>query len=235
MALFSGYIIVWALLNPGQDAARRHRALVQREAVQAPRNLIPCIAAHRLHRLGAWSTGWATATECRGLRRARLARRSPGGPAALNRRNLLAEPDGRDAPLLHDHVHPRRRVASSRRAWRFTGIPRALAEWVASLNPSPYALIAMLAVVYIVLGTALDGISMIVLTTSIVLPMIAEGRLRPGLVRHLHRAAGRDRRAHAAGRLQPVRAADHDRHATATTSRCASMPVLLHDGARASR
>ena len=36
----------------------------------------------------------------------------------------------------------------------------------------PYALIAVLAVVYLVLGTALDGISMIVLTAAVVLPMI---------------------------------------------------------------
>jgi TRAP-type C4-dicarboxylate transport system permease large subunit len=54
----------------------------------------------------------------------------------------------------------------------FTGIPKALAEWVVSLHPSPYALIAVLSLVYIVLGTALDGVSMIVLTTSIVIPMI---------------------------------------------------------------
>jgi TRAP-type C4-dicarboxylate transport system permease large subunit len=54
----------------------------------------------------------------------------------------------------------------------FTGIPRALAEWVTSLNASPFALIAVLGVIYLLLGTALDGISMIVLTTSIVLPMV---------------------------------------------------------------
>ena len=35
-----------------------------------------------------------------------------------------------------------------------------------------YALIAILALIYIVLGTALDGISMIVLTTSVVLPIV---------------------------------------------------------------
>ena len=40
------------------------------------------------------------------------------------------------------------------------------------IDPSPYTLIAILAVIYILLGTALDGISMIVLTTSIVLPMV---------------------------------------------------------------
>ena len=54
----------------------------------------------------------------------------------------------------------------------FTGIPRALAEWVAALQPNPYMLIAVLAGIYILLGTALDGVSMIVLTTSIVIPMI---------------------------------------------------------------
>ena len=56
----------------------------------------------------------------------------------------------------------------------YTGIPRALAEWVDALHLSPYALIAALTVMYIVLGTALDGISMIVLTTTIVIPMIKQ-------------------------------------------------------------
>jgi TRAP-type C4-dicarboxylate transport system permease large subunit len=54
----------------------------------------------------------------------------------------------------------------------YTGIPRALAEWVVSLNLSPFSLIGVLCIVYIVLGTALDGISMIVLTSAVVLPMI---------------------------------------------------------------
>ena len=43
---------------------------------------------------------------------------------------------------------------------------------MAVLNPNPYGLIAILALIYIVLGTALDGVSMIVLTTSIVIPMV---------------------------------------------------------------
>jgi TRAP-type C4-dicarboxylate transport system permease large subunit len=57
-------------------------------------------------------------------------------------------------------------------AMAFTGIPRALAEWVTALGLSPYALIAVLALLYVVLGTALDGISMIVLTSAVILPMI---------------------------------------------------------------
>jgi TRAP-type C4-dicarboxylate transport system permease large subunit len=56
----------------------------------------------------------------------------------------------------------------------FTGIPRELAEWVAGMHMSPYALISVLVVVYLVLGTALDGISMIVLTASVVMPMVQQ-------------------------------------------------------------
>jgi TRAP-type C4-dicarboxylate transport system permease large subunit len=53
-----------------------------------------------------------------------------------------------------------------------TGIPAALAQGVAAMELGPFGIIAMLTVVYVVLGTALDGVSMIVLTTSIVVPMV---------------------------------------------------------------
>ena len=56
----------------------------------------------------------------------------------------------------------------------YTGIPKGLAEWVASFNLSPYALIGALTVMYMLLGTALDCISMIVLTTVVVLPLIKQ-------------------------------------------------------------
>ena len=46
----------------------------------------------------------------------------------------------------------------------FTGVPRELAEWVAAMNLSPYTLIFVLIIVYLLLGTALDGISMILET-----------------------------------------------------------------------
>ena len=54
----------------------------------------------------------------------------------------------------------------------FTGIPRrSPSGWLRS-SPNKYMLIAILAAIYILLGTALDGVSMIVLTTSIVIPMV---------------------------------------------------------------
>ncbi|MGO4852855.1 TRAP transporter large permease [Phaeovulum sp. W22_SRMD_FR3] len=54
----------------------------------------------------------------------------------------------------------------------FTGVPRALAEWIGSMNLSPIALIAALTVFYIVIGMFLDGISAVVLTMAIIEPMI---------------------------------------------------------------
>ena len=56
----------------------------------------------------------------------------------------------------------------------FTGLPRALAEWIASLNLSPTVLILALMVFYIVIGCFLDGISSVVLTMAVVEPMIRQ-------------------------------------------------------------
>jgi len=57
-------------------------------------------------------------------------------------------------------------------AMGFTGIPRKLAEWIATLQLSPTMLVVALTVFFVVLGCFLDGISMVVLTTSVILPMV---------------------------------------------------------------
>ncbi|MEM6849972.1 MAG: TRAP transporter large permease subunit, partial [Pseudomonadota bacterium] len=57
-------------------------------------------------------------------------------------------------------------------AMSYTGIPQSLAEWVGAMDLNPYVLIAALCVLYIIMGCFVDGISMIVLTTSVVLPLI---------------------------------------------------------------
>ena len=57
-------------------------------------------------------------------------------------------------------------------AMGFTGIPRLLAEWIGGLSLPSWALLGALTIFYIVLGCFLDGISMVVLTTSIIIPLI---------------------------------------------------------------
>ena len=54
----------------------------------------------------------------------------------------------------------------------FIGLPRAIAEWIASLELSPFMLIAALTVFYIIIGCFLDGISSVVLTMAIIESMI---------------------------------------------------------------
>ena len=56
----------------------------------------------------------------------------------------------------------------------FTGLPRALAEWIASIDLSRFQLLMVLLVFYIILGCFLDGISVVVLTIAIVEPMIRQ-------------------------------------------------------------
>ncbi|MBB4005490.1 TRAP transporter large permease [Aurantimonas endophytica] len=59
-------------------------------------------------------------------------------------------------------------------AMGFTGLPRELAAYISSLELSPLALLAALTLFFMVLGCFLDGISMVVLTTSVVMPLVTE-------------------------------------------------------------
>jgi TRAP-type C4-dicarboxylate transport system permease large subunit len=54
----------------------------------------------------------------------------------------------------------------------YIGLPRHLAEWIASLGLSQLGLIVALAVFFIILGCFLDGISMVVLTMGVLLPTV---------------------------------------------------------------
>jgi len=166
--LFSGYIIVWALLNPGKTP-REEMHLPLREKLYRVRHLVPCLVLI-VFIVWVMVIGWATATEAAayGVLGALAIAGWSGG---LTRDTFWASLMGATRlSCMILFILAGASFLSSCMA--FTGIPRALAEWVASLQPSKYALIAILAGIYILLGTALDGVSMIVLTTSIVIPMI---------------------------------------------------------------
>ena len=64
-------------------------------------------------------------------------------------------------------------------AMGFTGIPRMLAVWIGTLGLSPYALLGALTIFFIVLGCFLDGISVVVLTTSVIMPMVDQAGIDP--------------------------------------------------------
>ncbi len=168
MALFSGYIVWWAIRNPEKtpppDADMRFM-----EKLRKSGNLIPCTL---LIVFIVWVliAGWATATECAAfgvLGALAIAWWSK----SLTWQNFLDSLMGATrVSCMIMFILAGASFLSMTMA--FTGIPRALAEWVSSMGLSPYSLIGVLCVLYILLGTALDGISMIVLTATVVLPMI---------------------------------------------------------------
>jgi tripartite ATP-independent transporter DctM subunit len=139
------------------------------ERLRKARNLIPCLLLI-VFVMGAMFTGYATATEAAafGVLGALLIAWWSGSLTWDNFRASLMGATRLSCMILFILAG----AAFLSSCMAFTGIPRALAEWVTSLNTSPFALIAVLGLIYLVLGTALDGISMIVLTTSIVLPMV---------------------------------------------------------------
>ena len=168
MALFSGYIAAWALANP-EKTPPPGPPMSFMEKVRKSGNLIP-VSALILFIVWVLVAGVATATEC-------AAYGVLGSLAIAWWSGSLTWRSFVDSLMSATRVSCMimfilAGASYLSMAMAFTGIPRALAEWVASLALSPYALIAVLALLYIVLGTALDGISMIVLTSAVILPMI---------------------------------------------------------------
>ena len=168
MALYSGYIIVWSLLNPSKVPPREPH-LPLREKLRQSSQILPCLLLILLVFLSL-IFGFATATECAafGVVGALLI-------AAWSRTltwetftsSLMAA-----TRLTVMIMLILAGAAFTTAAMAFTGIPAALAAWVDAMRLSPLVLIGALTVMYIVLGCLIDGISMIVLTTVIVLPMI---------------------------------------------------------------
>jgi len=168
MALFSGYIVWWSLKNKDLMPPPEPPTTL-REKIRLSRNLIPC-AALILFIVYVLLAGFATATDC-------AAYGVVGSLGlALWSRSLTWQnfKDGlfgaaRTSCMIMFILAG---AAFLTKTMAFTGIPRELAEWVNSMHLPGYALISVLVLVYLVLGTALDGISMIVLTSAVVLPMI---------------------------------------------------------------
>jgi len=168
MALFSGYIMWWSLRNPNKVPAADPPSSWAQKFRQSG-SLIPCTL---LIVFITWVliAGYATATECAAYGVAGSLGIAWWG-RSLTWRNFWEGLMGttRTSCMIMFILAG---AAFLTKTMAFTGIPRELAEWVDSMHLSPYMLILALTVVYLVLGTALDGISMIVLTSAVVLPMI---------------------------------------------------------------
>lgn len=168
MLLYSGYIAGWHMLHPEQSPPAEP-SMTLREKLRESANLIP-VSLLIVLVFAALAFGWATATEC-------AAWGVVGSFAIawwqgfLDRKSFAASVMG-TVKVTCMIMLILAGAGFMKQSMGYTGVPNALAAWVDGLGLSPFALIAALTVMYIVLGTALDGISMIVLTTSVVLPMV---------------------------------------------------------------
>ncbi|MEY3215640.1 MAG: hypothetical protein RLZZ280_17 [Pseudomonadota bacterium] len=168
MGLFSGYIIWWSLRNPDKVPPAEAPTTFM-EKMRRSGSLIPC-GLLIVFIVWVLVAGIATATECAAYGvLGSLAIAAAG--RSLTWQNFwqgLVSATRVSCMIMFILAG----AAFLTKTMAFTGIPRELAEYVHALNLSPFGLIAILVVVYLILGTALDGISMIVLTSAVVLPMI---------------------------------------------------------------
>ncbi|HEY8245239.1 MAG TPA: TRAP transporter large permease subunit [Casimicrobiaceae bacterium] len=166
--LFSGFLVVWALVHPDRVPVTKERTTFAQK-LTASRHLIPVVTLILLV-LGSIYAGFATATEAAAFGVVGALAIS-GVQGSLTRASFAASLMG--ATRLYCMIALILAGASFLTlAMGYIGLPRHLAEWIASLGLSPFALIVALAAFYIVLGCFLDGISMVVLTMGVILPTV---------------------------------------------------------------
>ncbi len=168
MALFSAYIAGWALLNPAKQPPAEP-TVPWGQKIRALRELGPVVALI-VAIMATIYLGVATATEAAafGVVGAFLISASSG---TLNRKSIVDSLLG--AVLTTSMIGFILAGAAFLSAtMAFAGIPRALSQWVASMNLSANELLAVILALYIVLGCFLDGVSMVVLTAAVLLPIV---------------------------------------------------------------
>ena len=168
MALYMGYIAVWSMLHPEAQPPPEPTLSLARKFRESA-NLIPTVLLIGFV-LVALLSGLATVTESAafGVLGSLVIARAQG---VLDLHSFWSSVMGatRTTVMIMLILSG---AAFMSAAMGYTKIPAAIAESVAALNLSPYVLIAVLTLFYIILGMFLDGISMIVLTMAIVLPLV---------------------------------------------------------------
>jgi C4-dicarboxylate transporter, DctM subunit len=170
VALFMGTIIVWSLLNPTK-VPPADIAMSFGEKVRATGHLIPIVLLI-VGVIGSIYVGIATATEAAavGVAGALLLSAVTG---SLNWESFKASLMGATCTsCMIAFILAGAAFLSV--AMGFTGIPRGLAQWIAELQLSPMMLLLALTVFFALLGCFLDGISIVVLTVAVIMPMVEQ-------------------------------------------------------------
>lgn len=175
VTLFVGYIVIWSLLNRDK-LPPREPDLPFAEKIARTRLLVPVIALIA-GVIGSIFAGIASPTDAAAVGVA-LALLISWWSGTLDWQSFSAGLMGatRTSCMIAFILAG---AAFLTVAMGFTGIPKMLAEWIGDMQLSPYALLVALTVFFIVLGCFLDGISVVVLTTSVILPMVEQVGIDP--------------------------------------------------------
>ncbi|QDY70866.1 TRAP transporter large permease [Qingshengfaniella alkalisoli] len=168
VGLFFGYVAIRALMNPDLiPQATEHSGF--KEKIRASRRLTP-VALLILGVIGSIYTGIASPTDAAalGVVLATILAFASGDFTWAEMREALMAATKTSCMIAFILAG----AAFLSIAMGFTGLPRNLASWISTLGLSAPALLAALTVFFVVLGCFLDGISVVVLTTSIIMPMV---------------------------------------------------------------
>ena len=168
--IFMSYVIIWSLINK-KDMPKILEEYTLFEKIRRSKQLLPVIILI-LAVIGSIYIGIATATEAASL--------GVVGALILSffQKSLTIETfkssllGATKTSCMIAFILAGSTFLSL--AMGFTGLPRNLAMWIQSMDLSPYVLIFVLMIFYIILGMFLDGISAVVLTMAIIEPMIRQ-------------------------------------------------------------
>jgi len=167
--LFMGYTALWSIFNADQIPQDDTPPMPLKEKLYMTRRLFPVMGLI-LFVLGSIYAGWATATEAAalGVFGALTLSLATGNLSFETFRSSLLGATRTSCMIIFIIAG----AAFLSLAMGFTGVPRLLAEQISQMGLSPLMLIVVLTFFFMLLGCFLDGISIVVLTTSIILPMI---------------------------------------------------------------
>lgn len=168
VVLFMGYVGAWSLLHRDQTPpAEPATSLTQR--LYGSRRLIPVLALI-VAVIGSIYVGVATPTEAAAIGVTGALILSAAGGSLSWRSFVEGIVSATRTACMIGFILAGAAVLTV--AMGYTGLPRHLAEWIAAMDLSPFALLTALTLFFVVLGCFLDGISVVVLTTSVILPMV---------------------------------------------------------------
>ena len=173
--LFSGYLVVWALRNPGL-VPPADAPLPLRAKLAESRHLIPVVLLIAAV-LGSIYGGIATPTEAAAVG-------VVGALVVSAAQGSLTWQSFKDSLFGGTRLFCMIALILAGAAFLtlsmgYIGLPRHLAEWIATLGLTQFQLLMVLMVFYVVLGCFLDGISMVVLTMGVILPTIQKAGIDP--------------------------------------------------------